>query len=47
VFGRISTGASVVGARRVAERPGPDAVIVTLAVDTEFKHLSVSGYGDA
>jgi cysteine synthase A len=44
VFAGISTGANVVGAHRLAERLGPDAVIVTLAVDTGFKYLSVSPY---
>jgi cysteine synthase len=34
----ISTGANVVGAHRLAERLGPDAVIVTLAVDSGFKY---------
>jgi cysteine synthase len=42
----ISTGANVVGAYRLAERLGPDAVIVTLAVDTGFKYMSVSPYAD-
>jgi cysteine synthase A len=46
VFAGISTGANVVGAHRLAERLGPDAVIVTLAVDTGFKYMSVSPYGD-
>jgi cysteine synthase A len=46
VFAGISTGANVVGAHRLAERLGPDAVIVTLAVDTGFKYLSVSPYAD-
>ena len=45
IFAGISTGANVVGAHRVADRLGPDAVIVTLAVDTGFKYLSVSPYG--
>jgi cysteine synthase A len=47
VFAGISTGANVVGAHRLAERLGPDAVIVTLAVDTGFKYMSVSPYADA
>ena len=47
IFAGISTGANVVGAHRLAERLGPDAVIVTLAVDTGFKYLSVSPFGDA
>jgi cysteine synthase A len=46
IFAGISTGANVVGAHRLAERLGPEAVIVTLAVDTGFKYLSVSPYGD-
>jgi cysteine synthase A len=46
VFAGISTGANVIGAHRLAERLGPDAVIVTLAVDTGFKYLSVSPYAD-
>ncbi len=41
ILAGISTGANVVGAHRLAERLGPDAVIVTLAVDTAFKYLSV------
>jgi cysteine synthase A len=45
VFAGISTGANVIGAHRLAERLGPDAVIVTLAVDTGFKYLSVSPFG--
>jgi cysteine synthase A len=47
VFAGISTGANVVGAHRLAERLGPDAVIVTLAVDTGFKYMSVAPYADA
>jgi cysteine synthase len=46
VFAGISTGANVVGAHRLAERLGPDAVMVTLAVDSGFKYLSVSPYAD-
>lgn len=46
VFAGISTGANVVGAHRLAERLGPEAVIVTLAVDTGFKYMSVSPYAD-
>jgi len=42
----ISTGANVVGAHRLAERLGPDAVIVSLAVDSGFKYLSVSPYAE-
>ena len=46
IFAGLSTGANVVGAHRLAERLGPDALIVTLAVDTGFKYLSVSPFGD-
>jgi cysteine synthase A len=41
IFAGISSGANVVGALRLAERLGPDAVIVTLAVDTALKYLSM------
>jgi cysteine synthase A len=41
IFGGISTGANVVGALRLAEALGPDAVVVTLAVDSGFKYMSV------
>jgi cysteine synthase len=44
IFAGISSGANVVGAHRLAERLGPDAVIVTLAVDSGFKYLSVQPY---
>lgn len=48
IFAGISTGANVVGAHRLAERLGPEAVIVTLAVDTGFKYLSVEPFaGDS
>jgi cysteine synthase A len=46
IFAGISTGANVVGAHRLAERLGPDAVIVTLAVDTGFKYMSVSPFAE-
>jgi cysteine synthase A len=44
VFAGVSTGANVVGALRLAERLGPDAVVVTIAVDSGFKYLSVRPY---
>jgi cysteine synthase A len=44
IFAGISTGANVVGAHRLAARLGPDAVIITLAVDSGFKYLSVPPY---
>ncbi len=46
IFAGISTGANVVGAHRLAARLGPDAVIVSLAVDTGFKYMSVSPFAD-
>ena len=46
IFAGISTGANVVGAHRLAERLGPQSVIVTLAVDTGFKYMSVPPYAD-
>ena len=46
IFAGVSTGANVVGAHRLAERLGPDAVIVTLAVDSGFKYMSVAPYLD-
>lgn len=42
----VFAGANVVGAHRLAERLGEDAVIVTLAVDTGFKYMSVSPFSD-
>jgi cysteine synthase len=44
IFAGISTGANIVGAHRLAERLGPDALIVTLAVDSGFKYMSVAPY---
>jgi cysteine synthase A len=46
IFAGISTGANIVGAHRLAERLGSGAVIVTLAVDSGFKYLSVSPYDE-
>jgi len=46
IFAGISTGANVVGAHRLAERLGSDSVIVTLAVDSGFKYLSVPPFGE-
>ena len=47
IFAGISTGANVVGARRLAEELGPDAVVVTLAPDSGFKYMSSVPYADA
>jgi cysteine synthase A len=46
IFAGISSGANVIGAHRLAERLGPNAVIVALAVDTGFKYLSVSPFAE-
>ncbi len=46
IFAGISTGANVIGAHRLAERLGPNSVIVTLAVDTGFKYMSVTPFAD-
>ena len=46
IFAGISTGANVVGAHRLADGLGPGAVIVTLAVDSGFKYLSVAPYAN-
>jgi cysteine synthase A len=45
IFAGISSGANVVGARRLAEQLGPDALVVTLAVDSGFKYMSGEPYG--
>ena len=44
IFAGISSGANVVAARRLAEQLGPDAVVVTLAVDSGFKYMSGAPY---
>jgi len=44
IFAGISSGANVVGAVRLAERFGPEAVIATLAVDSGFKYMTVAPY---
>ena len=44
IFAGISSGANLVGARRLAGLLGPDAVIVTLAVDSGFKYMTSPPY---
>ncbi len=44
IFAGISTGANVVGSLQLAERLGPEAVIVALAVDSGFKYMGVPPY---
>jgi hypothetical protein len=42
---RVAPLGFVVDAHRPAERLGPEAVIVTLAVDSGFKYMSMSPFG--
>ena len=44
IFAGISAGANLVGARRLAEQLSPDAVVVTLAVDSGFKYMTGPPY---
>jgi cysteine synthase A len=44
IFAGVSTGANVVGALRLANALGPDAVVVTLAVDSGFKYMTGPPY---
>ncbi len=44
IFAGVSSGANVVGALRLAERLGPEAVLVTLAVDSGFKYMTGAPY---
>jgi cysteine synthase A len=46
IFAGVSTGANVVAALRLAEQLGPDALVVTLAVDSGFKYMSTAPYAD-
>jgi cysteine synthase A len=46
IFAGVSAGANVVGARRLAEELGPDAVVVTLAVDSGFKYMTGPPYAE-
>lgn len=47
IFAGTSTGANVVSALREAARLGPDATIVTVAVDSGMKYLSTEQYAQA
>jgi cysteine synthase A len=47
IFAGISSGANLVGALRLADQLGPGAVVVTLAVDSGFKYLTVAPYAPA
>lgn len=43
LFGGTSTGCNVIAALRLAERLGPDAVVVTILCDTGMKYLRSYG----
>jgi cysteine synthase A len=47
IFAGVSTGANVAAARRLAHELGPDAVVVTIAVDSGFKYMTVAPYATA
>jgi cysteine synthase len=47
IFAGTSTGANVVAALRVAKTLGPEATVVTLAVDSGLRYLSTDVYRDA
>jgi cysteine synthase len=47
IFAGVSSGANVVGARRLAAELGPDAFVVTLAVDSGFKYMTGPPYAPA
>lgn len=44
IFAGTSTGANIAQALRVADRLGPDATVVTVAVDSGMKYLSTALY---
>ncbi|HJU75024.1 MAG TPA: cysteine synthase family protein [Gemmatimonadaceae bacterium] len=44
MFAGTSTGANVVAAMRVAERLGPEATVVTIAVDSGLRYLTTDTY---
>jgi cysteine synthase len=44
IFAGVSSGANVVGALRLAGELGPGDAVVTLAVDSGFKYMSVAPY---
>ena len=44
IFAGVSSGANVVGALRLADELGPGDVVVTLAVDSGFKYMSIPPY---
>jgi cysteine synthase A len=46
IFAGISAGANLVGARRLAQTLGSDAVVLTLAVDSGFKYMADRPYAN-
>ena len=47
IFAGTSTGANVVAALRIAKALGPDATVVTIAVDSGLRYLSTDVYREA
>jgi len=47
IFAGTSTGGNVAVALRIAERLGPDRIVVTVAVDSGMKYLSTALYAQA
>ncbi|HUE90299.1 MAG TPA: cysteine synthase family protein [Vicinamibacterales bacterium] len=47
IFAGTSTGANVVAALRVAQQLGPDATVVTLAIDSGLRYLSTDVYRES
>jgi cysteine synthase len=47
IFAGISSGANAVGALRLAQELEPGAAVVTLAVDSGFKYMTVAPYAPA
>ena len=47
LFAGASSGTNVVAALRLAERLGPDAIVVTLLVDSGLKYLTTDVYRNA
>lgn len=44
IFAGTSTGANVVAALAVAKELGPDATVVTIAIDSGLRYLSTDVY---
>ena len=46
LFGGTSSGANVTAAIRMAEKLGPESIVVTLMVDSGLKYMSTDVYGE-